>query len=213
MAKVKICGLRTLEDAAIINRCKPDYAGFVFAATKRYVSDSEALGMRRALSEDIQTVGVFVNEPPAHILSLCEQGIINMIQLHGDESEDYIAALKEKTDTPIIKAVRVQNTGQVKKALTKEADFMLFDTYKQGVYGGSGERFSLEILQKSLQEEKNTVPFFLAGGLTPQNIEEVLGAQDCYCVDVSSGVETDGCKDAAKVEEFIRKVRDYRKAW
>ena len=95
--------------------------------------------------------------------------------------------------------------------LTELADYMLFDTYKKNTYGGSGERFPLEILQKSLKEQeekgRQIQPYFLAGGLSPENITEVLGTLDCYCVDVSTGVETDGSKDEARVREFIHKVR------
>ena len=101
----------------------------------------------------------------------------------------------------------MQNAEQGREELQQEADFMLFDTYKKGTYGGSGERFSLVILEESLKEEENKRPYFLAGGLTPDNITEVLGSVDCYCVDVSTGVETDGSKDEEKVREFIERVR------
>ena len=211
MPKVKICGLKTLEDVEIMNRCCPDYVGFVFAPTKRFVTDEQAQSMRRALLPQIQTVGVFVNEPIEHVLSLCRQGIIDVIQLHGDETPEYVTELKNKTDTPVIRAVRVQSSEQVSSMVTPLAEYMLFDTYKKDAYGGSGERFPLSILQESLRtlEGQGRVmqPFFLAGGLTPENIEEILGTQDCYCVDVSTGVETDGHKDETKVRELIEKVR------
>ena len=211
MPKVKICGLKTLEDVAIVNKYRPDYIGFVFAPTKRFVTDEQALAMKKALLPQIQAVGVFVNEPIEHILSLCRQGIIDMIQLHGDETEEYITEIQSKTDTPVIKAVRVQTSEQVSSMVTPLAEYMLFDTYKKDAYGGSGERFPLEILQRSLREQERTgavmQPFFLAGGLTLENIEEVLGEQDCYCVDVSTGVETDGHKDEAKVRDLIEKIR------
>ena len=211
MPKVKICGLKTLEDVAIVNKYCPDYVGFVFAPTKRFVTDEQALAMKRALFPQIQAAGVFVNEPIEHVVSLCRQGIIDVIQLHGDETTEYITQLKDKTDTSVIKAVRVQNSQQVISMVTPLAEYMLFDTYKKDAYGGSGERFPLEILQNSLKElEKKGAqipPFFLAGGLTPENIEEVLGTQDCYCVDVSTGVETDGHKDETKVRDLIEKVR------
>ena len=163
--------------------------------------------MKQELDNRIQAVGVFVNEPHEHVVSLCKQGIIDVVQLHGDETSEYIIELKQKISNPIIKAVRVQNAEQVKSELEQEADFMLFDTYRKGVYGGSGERFSLSILEESLKNEENAKPFFLAGGLTPENIKEVLGDIDCYCVDVSTGVETDGSKNEEKVREFIERVR------
>ena len=215
MPKVKICGLKTLEDVEIVNKYLPEYVGFVFAPTKRFVTDEQALMMKQALAPQIQAVGVFVNEPIEHVLSLCSRGIIDVIQLHGDETPEYITEIKNRTDTPVIKAVRVQSSEQVSSMVTPLAEYMLFDTYKNDAYGGSGERFPLEILQKSLKELENQgvsiQPFFLAGGLTPGNIEEVLGTQDCYCIDVSTGVETDGHKDEAKVRELIEKIRRYQK--
>jgi phosphoribosylanthranilate isomerase len=208
MTKIKICGLKTLYDVEIVNKYKPEYIGFVFAPTKRFVTDEQAFKMRKALDKDIKSVGVFVNEPIEHIVKLCDNGTINLVQLHGDESEDYIRKLKSKlkTDTELIKAVRVQNKEQVQKSLSNEADYMLFDTYKKGEMGGTGERFPLEILEQSL--DRNHKPFFLAGGLSPDNIKEVLGQMECYCVDVSTGVETDGVKDENKIKEFIDRVRE-----
>ena len=207
MAKVKICGLKSLADVAIVNKYLPEYVGFVFANTKRFVTDEQAFTMKRALDERIQAVGVFVNEPQEHIITLCKQRIIDVVQLHGDETSEYITELKQQISNPIIKAVRVQNAQQVKEEQQQEADFMLFDTYKKGVYGGSGERFSLSILEESLKNEESAKPFFVAGGLAPENIKEVLGDVACYCVDVSTGVETDGSKDEKKVREFIERVR------
>ena len=207
MTKVKICGLKTLADVEIVNKYLPEYVGFVFANTKRFVTDEQAFCMKQALDKRIQAVGVFVNEPQEHIISLCQKGIIDAVQLHGDETSEYIEALRQQIKNPIIRAVRVQNAKQVKKELQQNADFMLFDTYKKGVYGGSGERFSLPILEESLKNEENAKPFFVAGGLAPENIKEVLGDVACYCVDVSTGVETDGNKDEKKVREFIERVR------
>lgn len=207
MTKVKICGLKSLADVELVNKYLPEYAGFVFANTKRFVTDGQAFCMKQALDKRIQAVGVFVNEPQEHIISLCQRDMIDAVQLHGDETNDYIEELREQIRKPVIRAVRVQNLEQVKKELQQKADFMLFDTYRKGVYGGSGERFSLFVLKESLKYEKNVKPFFVAGGLTPENIKEVLDDVACYCVDVSSGVETDGSKDEKKVREFIERVR------
>lgn len=206
MTKVKICGLKSLADVAIVNKYLPEYVGFVFADTKRKVSDELAREMKRQLDTRIQTVGVFVNEPKEHIVALCRQGVLDMVQLHGDEDKAYITALKREIQAPIMKAIRVQSTGQVKEELQNDADFWLFDTYKKGVYGGSGERFSLSFLQEILDTETMQRPFFIAGGLDAQNVREVLEQTACAGVDVSSGVETDGRKDEAKVREFIQRV-------
>lgn len=209
MPKIKICGITTLEEVAMLNAYLPDYAGFVFAPTRRFVTDEQAKHMRIALDDRIQTVGVFVNEPIAHIAALCQEQIIDVIQLHGDESKEYMEELRQQIHVPIIRAVRVQSSKQVREMLTGVSDFLLFDTYKKDMYGGSGERFSLSVLQEGLKGVEEIKPFFLAGGLTPDNIEEVLRTQGCYCVDVSSGVETDGHKDEEKVKALIEKVTSF----
>lgn len=210
--KIKICGLKTLADIEIVNRYQPDYVGFVFANTRRFVTDQQALAMRQSLDRRIQAVGVFVNEPLAHVIELCDKGVINVVQLHGEESETYIRELRQKTDAAVIKAVRVQRVEQVIGQMSQEADYMLFDTYKKGEPGGTGERFSLEILKESLKRmrEKGEMvkPYFLAGGLDCGNVAKVLGQMECFAVDVSTGVETDGVKDEAKIRKFIEQVRN-----
>lgn len=211
LVKIKICGLKTPADVEKVNACAPEYVGFVFAKTKRFVTDEQAFAMKRALDKHIQAVGVFVNEPLEHVVSLCNRGVIDMAQLHGDETEAYIRELKAKTGAAVIKAVKVQSVGQVLAQMSEEADYMLFDTYKKGTLGGTGERFSLEVLQESLKQHTEVgraiKPYFLAGGLDASNIEEIIGRISCYGVDVSTGVEMDGVKDRVKIEEFIRLVR------
>lgn len=211
MTKVKICGLKTLDDVVKVNKYLPEYVGFVFANTKRFVTDEQALMMKQALDKRIKAVGVFVNEPIEHVAELCRRGIIDVVQLHDDESEEYIRDLKKMTDTPVIKATKVQNAKQVAERMSAEADYMLFDTYKKGELGGTGERFELSILEESLanlaSQGRKVKPYFLAGGLDESNISEVLGRIGCYCVDVSTGVETDGVKDEAKIKCFIENVR------
>ncbi|MCD8038745.1 MAG: phosphoribosylanthranilate isomerase [Lachnospiraceae bacterium] len=205
MTRVKICGLKTLEDVDKVNRYLPDYIGFVFARTKRFVTDEQALAMKRALDDRIQAVGVFVDEPLEHVADLCAKGIIDMVQLHGAESESYIRELKRKTDARVIKAIRVQTPEQVAALMSDEADYMLFDTYKKGELGGTGVRLQPEILEQSLADIDK--PFFLAGGLDPENVREASGRFNCFAVDVSTGVETDGVKDEEKIRRFIANVR------
>lgn len=223
MMRVKICGLKTLTDVEKVNRYLPEYAGFVFAHTKRFVTDEQALDMRQALDDRIRSVGVFVNEPMDHVVELYDRGVINVVQLHGEESEDYIRELRRKTDMDVIKAIKVQSVEQVLRQMSQEADYVLFDTYKKGEPGGTGERFSLDILKESLKKLRASgqavKPYFLAGGLDCQNVAEVLGQVECstfgdcntsgkcIAVDVSTGVETDGVKDEEKIRQFIENVR------
>lgn len=212
MIKVKICGLKTLADVEKVNRQLPDYAGFVFADTKRFVAAEQAFEMKRALDERIKAVGVFVDEPLEHVASLCGRGIIDMVQLHGAESEEYIRELKQKTGVCVIKATRVQTPEQVSALMSHEADYMLFDTYKKGEPGGTGERFPIEILERSLEDiisrGGSIKPFFLAGGLDCENVADVLGLTNCFAVDVSTGVETGGVKDEEKIRKFIENVKN-----
>lgn len=216
MVKLKICGLKTIDDIKVVNKYIPDYIGFVFANTKRFVSDEQALEMKKALDPRIKAVGVFVNEPVNHVIALAKQGIIDVAQLHGQESDAYIKVLKYETGIPVIKAIKVQTSEQVIRNLSLVADMHLFDTYKKDVLGGTGERFDLDILNHALEQ----VPienYFLAGGLTPENAADILNKQIEFDadkkengfigLDISTGVESDGVKDESKIKEFICNIR------
>lgn len=205
--KVKICGLCRMEDISYVNACLPDYVGFVFAESRRQVTPKQAKEMREALDSHIQTVGVFVNENMETILRLCSQGILDLIQLHGDEDEDYLKRLAAGTDVPIIRAVRVQSTQQILEAQQRECDYLLLDTYIPGQYGGGGKSFDPKLVPPLSK------PWFLAGGLDPGNIEEKLAGYRPFGVDVSSGVETEGRKDPEKIRAFIEQVRGLNKIW
>ena len=115
MKKVKICGLRRKEDILIVNRLKPDYVGFVFADSSRKVTKEEAKALSKQLEKEICPVGVFVNEEPEIVAQIANAGIIDLIQLHGEEDEAYIQKLKAFTNKPIIKAVRVRSREQIQK--------------------------------------------------------------------------------------------------
>ena len=210
MTRIKICGLKRTEDVDYVNQYLPDYAGFVFAGSKRKVTDKQAEELSKKLDERITPVGVFVNEPEEHIVSLVKKGIIRVVQLHGDEDETYILklkeALKESVQEPvkIIKAVRVQSREQILEAAKLPCDYLLLDTWQKDAYGGCGKQFD-----KSLIPSELTVPYFLAGGLSAENIQENIKTCHPYAVDVSSAVETDGTKDRKKIQEFIERVREY----
>ena len=205
MTRIKICGLKRPEDVEYVNQYLPDYAGFVFAGSKRKVTDEQAEELGRKLDERITPVGVFVNEPAEHIVSLVKKGIIRVVQLHGDEDETYILKLRELLkEAEIIKAVRVQNREQILEAAKLPCDYLLLDTWQKDAYGGCGKQFD-----KSLIPSELTVPYFLAGGLSAENIQENIKTCHPYAVDVSSAVETDGNKDRKKIQEFIERVREY----
>lgn len=203
MTKIKICGLKRLEDIEVVNHYKPEYIGFVFAKSKRQVTIEQAKYLKEALHPDIQAVGVFVNETMETVKAICDQQVIDMVQLHGDEDASYINALRERVSVPIIKAIRVQSKEQVLKAMKLPVEYLLCDTYSKDAYGGCGETFSHQLIPEELQQ------YFLAGGLNPENVADIIKQTSPYCVDVSSGVETDGVKDEAKIKAFIRAVREY----
>lgn len=204
MVKVKICGIKNLQDVQAVNRHKPDFAGFVFyPLSKRYVSLIVARRLKAALNRHIKTVGVFVNAPVEEIAAAAELGIIDLVQLHGNEGNAYIAELKKICKLPIIKAVRVQDENDIKRADYYNCDYLLFDTYSQSAYGGTGRQFNTQLL-KGVKIHK---PYFIAGGLNAENVRHALKGLKPLAADVSGGVETDGGKDAAKIKAFIKQVK------
>lgn len=204
--KTKICGIRRMEDVELLNHYIPDYAGFVFAKSKRQITPAQAQGLKAALNPAIRTVGVFVNEPLENVITLADKGVIDVIQLHGDEDEASIHFLKQWTEKPIIKAVPVKSSEYVSQMEKLPCDFLLLDTFMEGNFGGTGSVFDLNLLPPLVK------PYFLAGGLTPGNVGERLKglATPPYGVDISSGVEIQGYKDENKIKEFLREVRQWK---
>lgn len=205
MIRIKICGLRCLEDAEAVNQADINDAGFVFAESPRKIDGKQAEYLRRCLRLDIDAVGVFVNEAPEEIIRLVQEEIIQKVQLHGSEDEKYIRYLKSRIACPVLKAVRVKNRAAVFKAQETSADLLLMDTYVKGIPGGSGQVFDLNQLPEL------TRPWYMAGGLTPENIQFRLSKKIPYGVDVSSGVETNGCKDLNKIKKFAEEVRSFER--
>lgn len=204
--KIKICGLTRIEDVQAVNRWKPDYAGFVFADTRRKVTDAQARELRAKMDSGICSVGVFVNDTIEHIVELCETGVIDRIQLHGDEDEEYIRELKLRTKKPVFRAVRVKSREQIQEAEKSSADLLLLDAYHPEQYGGTGERFDIELVPDGYR------PYILAGGITAENVVELIQKLHPYGIDVSSGVETDGKKDEAKIAALITAIRGITKS-
>ena len=199
MVKIKICGLRRLEDISIVNRYKPDYVGFVFADSKRKVSHDFAYEMKSNLSSDIVPVGVFVDADIGEIVELFDRGIIEIAQLHGLESEDYINKLRENTngELKIINAIEMSDEKDLLEYDNSISDYLLLDSGK-----GSGKTFDWGLIRKDLNKE-----FFLAGGINISNITEAIEEFNPYAIDLSSGVETDGFKDENKIGEIMEVIR------
>lgn len=199
MPKIKICGLRRLKDIEIVNRYKPDYIGFVFADSKRQVSHELASQMKDNLDDNIISVGVFVDAEPDEILALFNSGIIEIAQLHGDESEDYINNLKEKTNNElkIINAVEMSHDTDLLMHDKSRADYLLLDSGK-----GSGKTFDWQLIRKDL-----TKKFFLAGGIDINNVRQAVDQFNPYAIDLSSSLETDGYKDENKIKEIMEAIK------
>ena len=203
MTKIKICGLTRTEDIEMVNEFLPDYIGFVFAKSRRQVSAEQAKELKNKLRPAIKAVGVFVNEKPENIAEIANQGIIDLIQIHGDEDAAYCAQLRKLTQAPIIKVVRVQVEDDLAGIEEFDCDYYLFDTLSNQQYGGTGKAFDHSILYN--KEIKK--PFFVAGGLNQDNVAAVIEVIKPFGVDTSGGVETDGIKDANKIKEFIKQGR------
>ncbi len=199
MTKIKLCGLKTSADITAANAVQPEYIGFVFAdQSRRYITPQAAAALRRQLDSGISAVGVFVNAPVEFVASLLEQGTIDMAQLHGAEDEEYIAALRQRTNKKLIKAFRVGRADDLQAAASCSADYILLDSGS----GGTGQCFDWELLQAFVR------PYFLAGGLDSANVGAAVRKLRPYAVDVSSGIETGGRKDHAKMAAFINAVRN-----
>ncbi len=200
--KIKLCGLTRPSDIETANLLHPDYVGFVFAKkSRRYVSPERTKMLKELLHPDILAVGVFVDEEPESVAAWLSSGIIDIAQLHGGEDETYLKKLRKLTDKPLIKAFSVKDMGDIEKANDSTADFVLLDAGG----GGTGTAFDRELLAGMNR------PYFLAGGLDPSTVEEAVKRWRPYAVDVSTGIETDGVKDAEKMQAFVDAVEKYEK--
>ena len=198
--RIKICGLSRPCDVEYVNEAEPDFCGFIinFPKSIRNVSPEKVRELTADLNPGITPVGVFVNEPQETILKMVREGTITHIQLHGQEDDAYIHALREKSDRNIciIKAFKVRDSRTAAEAQESTADLVLLDNGS-----GSGKRFDWSLIQGIERH------FLLAGGLTPQNIGEAVREVHPWGVDLSSGVETGGVKDREKILAAVRAAR------
>lgn len=198
MTKIKLCGLSRPCDIRTANELRPDYIGFVFAPrSPRYVTPGQAAELKKLLAPGIRAAGVFVREDPRAVASLLRADIIDIAQLHGGEDEDYLRTLRALTDRPLIQAFRIDTADDIRRAGNSSADFILLDSGE----GGTGTSFDWTLLGALSR------PCFLAGGLDPGNVGEAVRTLHPYAVDVSSGIETGGRKDGAKMKAFVTAVR------
>ena len=198
MAKIKICGIRRLEDIEIVNKYLPDYIGFVFAKSKRQISYDKALHLKENLNKNIESVGVFVNADKKEVLNLFNNNIINIAQLHGGESEGYISDLKDMSHNKlkIIKAIEISGNINLDEYNNTNADYLLLDSGK-----GSGKTFDWDLIKTRLKKD-----FFIAGGLNKSNLCEAIEKFNPYGVDLSSSVESNRFKDEKKIREIMELI-------
>ena len=210
MTKIKICGLSRPCDIEAVNRYRPDYCGFIFAEkSHRCVTAEQAAELKRLLAPEITA----------------EAGVIELIQLHGHETEAYLKRLRELTRAPVIRAFSVRGPEELERAAASKADYILLDNGA----GGSGRTFDWKLLDgcrpwvrpeasgggeafgregaPELREQLGA-RCFLAGGLTPDNVEEAVRRFRPFAVDLNSGLETDGVKDPEKIRICIRRIRN-----
>jgi len=196
--KIKICGLKTVEDIYIINRYPVDYVGFVLAPSKRQITPDQAKEMGRNLYQSIKKVGVFVNTPMDEVNQIAEYCQLDIVQLHGDEKPEDC----EKAIVPVWKSVTIKNQLSLEELCHyQKIDGFLMD----GANAGSGKTFDWHWIE-CFSQEYFTI---LAGGLSAENIHEAIRQVKPHVVDISSGVEVDGRKNEEKIKEFIRRVKSY----
>lgn len=204
MTRVKMCGMRTPADIAAVNLVRPDYVGFVFVpGRRRAVSPERARVLRGLLAPGICAVGVFVDAPVDTVAALLADGTIDVAQLHGSEDAAYIERLRRATGLApadvagarIIDARTVRTAADVRSACESTADAILLDN---GM--GTGETFDHALVELACR------PYFLAGGLDPENVGAIVGRLAPFAVDVSSGIEAGGAKDLGRMRAFARAV-------
>lgn len=215
--KIKMCGISKVETIPAIVDVKPDYMGLVFAPSKRQVTVDEAKilveelhkqyamkynsAVEQSGNDEIKTVGVFVNETLDNLVTIAKEVNLDAVQLHGDEDEAFIQALKEKTDVEVWKAVQICSAADAEVWIDSSADMLLFDAYHKDERGGTGEVFDWSCLDEFER------PFMLAGGIDSTNVARAIRTVRPYGIDISSGIETNGVKDDEKIKAFTNIVK------
>lgn len=198
--KIKFCGIRRLEDVAFCNELQPEYLGMILSSGfRRTISPETAEQLVKAKSRSIAAVGVFVNETPEHIAQVLKQVPLDVIQLHGSETAEIVSGVRWRTGLPVWKAVQVQTAADIQAARQLGADQLILE----GKAGGMGITADWELIAGA----KPAQPFLLAGGLTPENVAEAASRVQPDGVDFSSGIETGGVKDYAKMKRIVTIIR------
>jgi phosphoribosylanthranilate isomerase len=211
--KVKICGLQSVEVLKSFIKFPIDYAGFVFAPSRRRIEPAEAAGIIKQLPSSTQSVGVFVNPTLEELDEVLHAAPLNVVQLHGSETPEFCSKVKARFSVQVWKALSAKGEINAESLLSPYipvVDAFLLDTYDPQAAGGTGVTFPWERIPTYRQVcDRFGIPVFVAGGLNPENVEDLIEKYEPFGVDVSSGVETEGVKDINKIERFIERVGSY----
>ena len=204
MSVLKICGNRRRQDIQYLNEFQPDFAGFILSGGfGRSIVTGTFYELKSYLAPGIRTVGVFVNEPLDEIVRCGYHDELDAIQLHGNEDAAYIRSLRGIFGGEIWKAVRVRTPEDIAQADRLDVDALVLDSFSAQSVGGTGELAPWDIIVKN----RPVKPFLLAGGITPENAAQAVAEVLPWGVDCSSGVETDKCKDKAKIRALTEAVK------
>lgn len=206
MTKVKMCGITNYEDSINAINLGADYLGFNFYNhSPRYIAASKARNIIKKLPKNIKKVGVFVNENIKNIKKLINFCNIDIIQLSGDENGNFISNLEKVSNKKIIKSFRIKDSRDIEKIKHFKTDYILLDSFKEGLYGGAGSKFDWSIINNAHINKKT---LFLAGGLNASNVKLAIKELSPYAVDVCSSIEAyPGKKDYKKMKEFIEALK------
>jgi phosphoribosylanthranilate isomerase len=209
---LKVCGVTSAKDITKLINIGVKVIGINFwPSSKRYVSGDEAKSMLQPFENDILRVGVFVNEDIESVQYLLDSKVIDVAQLHGDESAEYCAHLKNLGHS-VIKAFGVDESSDFTKIAGYPVDAILLDTYSPGVYGGTGKTFDWGVA-RSFKENYTDLPLILAGGITSDNIDKAVRESGASMIDVASGAEiSPGVKCLTKVDSLLRSLDQFNKS-
>ena len=204
MLKVKICGIKTLEAAVAADQAGADLIGFIFyRKSSRFVNPFKAAEIAKSIK--CKKVGVFVDESPGIVNGVIRLVGLDYVQLHGNEDAKFAAKIRH---VPIIKAWRYNDELDMREVNKYPSDLILFDIFDKDRVGGTGKTFDWH--KASLETRKLTKPFFIAGGISKQNVQEVVKIFRPYGIDLSGSLEIRGAKSISKIHDFMEWVNKLR---
>jgi len=205
VTRVKICGITTVQDARLAAESGAWAIGLIFwPGSPRACAPDEATAIGTELRRDTEVVGVFVNATLDEVALAADRIRLTLLQLHGDEGPAYCREAARRTGCRVIKAARVKDAASIRRLEPFRTDFHLLDAHRSGTHGSTGESFDWELLA----DRRSEVPLILAGGLTPDNVDEAIAAAHPFAVDVARGVESaPGIKDHGLLAAFAERAQ------